>query len=238
MQKIKVVTGYIPIPGVQNVDQAGFRELGTRLKLCCTEAQVNVEAFDMTTPKSLEYCWLLRWLSRQPWNEQVKCSDPAPDPVRFANPGVKLISNIVMHQKYEWLALAAINDPEPDVLVWIDYGVLKQEKMTEDTVIQCLARIAAAPTGHEIIAPGVRPTVEEPDPLQSWDRFCGSLVIVPRSALFNLARHMKLDAMKTIAESKMVTIETNTLARLEFQGVIPIRWVQSWWGASMFDAIK
>ena len=193
MQKVKVVSGYIPIPGILNVTESGFREYGARLKKACP---CPTEFFDMTTPVALRHTWMARWLSQQPWGNEVQSSDPAPDPARFAAPGIKLLSNFVMHQKYEWLALAAINDPVPDVFVWLDYGVLKQSDMTELVVTDFLQRLERKSVVDEIIAPGVRAIKVEPVPSESWDRFCGSVVIVPRRLVFDLARAMKLDAME------------------------------------------
>lgn len=230
---VKVVTGYIPIPEVINVSEARFRELGAQLKAACP---CPVKAFDETNEDSIFDTWMWKWIAAQPWQDEVSESDPSPDPARFLHPEAKLLSNYVMHQKYEWLALAAMEDPYPETFVWIDYGVLKQINMTPETVTRFIEREQKTSCAGAVIAPGIRATADKPDPAQSWDRFCGSLVIVPRHWVAPLACEMKRDAMKTIGETKQVTIESNTLARVERSGAVPIFWYSAWWGATMFHA--
>jgi hypothetical protein len=172
----------------------------------------------------------------------IDSTDPDPDPARFATPRAKTLSNFVMHQKMEWMALAALEDTEPDVFVWIDYGVLKQVDMTTDVVKEFLLRLERKEVLEEITAPGIRSqpgTIKElPIPEVSWDRFCGSLVIVPRHLLFQLHRAMKRLAMAQVLTSHKISIESNTLAEVEYHSLLPFHWYQSWWGASMFTSFR
>ena len=231
--KINVVSGYIPVPDVINVSEEKFRELGKALRdaLPCRST-----FFD--GPASVLDTWLFRWLAQTPWRDDVVCSDPDPDTQRFGGDRfiTKLMSNFVMHEKYSWLFRAMDEDQASDVFVWMDYGVLKQENMSPEVVTRFVERLQEMEV-TKITAPGIRESADEPEPTQSWDRFCGSLVIVPRRYVLPLAALMQLDAMRTIEETKKVTIESNTLARVERQGHIPFHWYQSWWGASMFDAL-
>src|SRR5947207_11740688 len=88
---------------------------------------------------------------------QVTASDPAPDPHRFPTPDIKVLSNIVMHQKMEWMALAALEDTESEVFVWIDYGVLKQDSMSQPIITDFIHRLERKDVLEEITAPGIFP---------------------------------------------------------------------------------
>lgn len=137
-----------------------------------------------------------------------------------------------MHQKQEWMCLAAIEDPDPDVFVWIDYGVLKQHNMTDETITRFCERLKTR--NFPIVeAPGIS-AMRPVNDIECWDRFCGSVVIEPRDELFKLARAMKAHAQKSIWQTGQITIESNTLAHVELAG-FPIRWYPAWWGAQMFD---
>lgn len=233
MNRIKVVSGYTPLSGVINVTPDRFRDLGRLLRQAC--ATVPTKFFD-DPDQSVSDTWMWQWEIHNYRLASLRASDPSPDPARFRVPQDKLLSNFIMHQKYEWLALAALEDPYPDVFVWIDYGVLKQEGMTQQIIHEFLVGLTEAPPIHHITGPGIRPTADMPDPKQSWDRFCGSLVIVPREWVFHLAHWAKRDAIQMACETGEVTIESNTLARAELLSGLPFHWYQSWWGASMFTS--
>lgn len=235
MNRVKVVSGYIPIPGIINVTPERFQQLGAAL---ATAIPCNMSFYDIPDPDRLHETWMAMWLGQQSWKDEVTCSDPDPDPARFGGDRfkTKLLSNYVMHEKSTWVGRTFLRDETTDVFVWIDYGVLKQIGMTPETVTRFIRELEAVQLPDAVIAPGIRPTPDEPDPAQSWDRFCGSLVIVPRKWVEPLAICMMQDAMDTIKATKKVTIESNTLARVERQQMIPFHWYQSWWGASMFDS--
>jgi hypothetical protein len=144
-----------------------------------------------------------------------------------------LMSNIVMHQKYEWLVHTAIEDQAPDVFVWIDYGVMKQPNMKPEVITDFIKKLEEKDSCPCVYAPGIR-GIEPIDDTQSWDRFCGSVVIVPRNHLVNLCSAMKMHQMQHIMEHHTVTIESNTLAHIEQKKFFPICWYKAWWGAEMF----
>lgn len=239
MDSLKVVSGYIPIPEVINTTESQFRALGCRLEYAIKAADVDYDFHDQSLPEDIFNTWMWRFVEANPDHDLIQASDPNPDPTRFAEPrnASKLLSNYVMHQKYDWLVQSALHSPDADPLVWIDFGVLKQEGMSEAVVVDFLRRLKQYDEVTHIMAPGIRTRAQEPDPAQSWDRFCGSLVIVPRFYVFQLASAMRRDAMQQIKDTKLVTIETNTLARVERKYPYWFRWYHSWWGASMFTSL-
>lgn len=238
MNHVKIVSGYIPLPEVVNVDETRFRKLGVLLHdaLPYEDRKLSAEFFDETDEDGIFDTWIWRWAQKNGLN--LEPSDPDPDPARFDPPVEgKLLSNFVMHQKYEWLALAAIEDPDPNIFCWIDYGVLKQSGMTPEVITDFCDRLVDCPSEYlngRITAPGIRHTISAPVPEESWDRFCGSVVIVPRDMVFKLANEMKRQAMKTIRATNKVTIETNTLAELEYFKILNFNWYGAYWGAGMF----
>ncbi len=235
MNKVKVVSAYIPLPDIINVSQEKFQELGVAL---ASAIPCNLSFYDVPDPERRFGTWMATWVQKQPWADEVTCSDPDPDPARFAGDRfkTKLWSNYVMHEKSVWVGKASFRDQTSDVFVWIDYGVLKQANMTPETVTRFIKELEAVELPDAVIAPGIRATADEPDPAMSWDRFCGSVVIVPRKWVDPLACAMLRDAIHTTTLTKKVTIESNTLARVERQQQIPFHWYQSGWGASMFDS--
>jgi hypothetical protein len=225
--KVKVVTGYVELP-VLNCSPSRFRELGHKLVAVAEDVAPTRVFYNY-----LDECWMFKWLRSSGCPVRPQWPELPTD--RFAKPYDAVCSNIVMHQKYEWLALAAIEDPLPDVFIWIDFGVLKQQDMTPQVVTDFLRKVAAKDRISKIEAPGIR-QMEPVDDSVSWDRFCGSVVIVPRGHLFPLCQEMKLVAMNRIRETGVITIESNTLAHVELAHPSLFRWYPAWWGASMFTS--
>src|SRR5260221_13030639 len=125
MPKVKVVTGYVPI---QNHPRSA-----------ATYGKLGEEAFRNLPYPVRSYYWPLQgtWLQRQldicPFEYTHSIADnPAKNSVAY---------HCVNHQKFEWLAEEAMLDPEPDVFVWIDYGILHVPGVTHKVLRDFLGRI-------------------------------------------------------------------------------------------------
>jgi hypothetical protein len=223
------VSGFIPLPALRNIRPEQFKELGERLK-----SAVNACPNIFYEDDQISDCWAHKYIVRNGLAGQIWPYSPSP-PDRFADRTTHLQSCIIMHQKQEWLCRAAIEDPGPDVFVWIDYGVLKQTDMTEQVVRNFCDRLLNRHSVSLIEAPGISERRPVDADEKSWDRFCGSVVIEPRKHLFELSRQMKAWTIRKMHEDKMISIESNTLAHMEYDNRWPIRWYQAWWGAPMFD---
>lgn len=226
---IKIVSGYIPLPKLRNVSVDVFMERGRALGRAIAAANVSFCLFDNDR---IEDCWAYDFCNR---HGPISPSFPtAAD--RFPDIETQVQSCIIMHQKQEWMCRAAIEDPEPDVFVWIDYGVLKQQHMSEAVVTRFCERLAQRYV-TSIELPGIKPHPYPVDNAQCWDRFCGSVVIEPRDQLFRLARAMKATTQNFIRLTRTINIESNTMAEIEYARWpdVLFRWYAAEWGAPMFD---
>lgn len=130
----------------------------------------------------------------------------------------------VQHQKTEWLCRAAATDPEADVFVWIDCGIMHQPGIDENTVREFIDRIDERDT---IVVPGCWDKGGMIGPGVCW-RFCGSVLIVPRQWVVPFHNACKDAARKFIIETKLIDWEVNTWARVELTNPeIPIRWYKA-----------
>lgn len=65
----------------------------------------------------------------------------------------------------------------------------------------------------------------------NW-RFCGGLLVVPRKWAHALFREVKRDVQRHLTETRNISWEVNTLARIERS--LPIRWYQADHNETMF----
>src|SRR5262249_151262 len=137
--------------------------------------------FRRYNPYSLEQCWLYCWLDAKGWLDLPPATAAAPD--RYPTPRHFQRSNIVQHQRTSWMVMAAGEDPGADVLVWLDYAILKQgwnwdghPGVEEHHITAFLDKIEAS-TFHDIPFPGIWERGEIADHGDNW-RFCGSTHIL------------------------------------------------------------
>jgi len=232
MPKIKIVSGYIPIPQLRNATPETFLERGLHMTDAVHAGGLETHLFHAT---KLEDCWAYKFVREEMMQGRAIMPSSPTMPDRFPDDGTHIKSCIIMHQKQEWMCQAAIADPEPDVFVWIDYGVLKQQGMSEEVITRFCERLRARACFPCVEAPGIRPEPGPVDNTGSCDRFCGSVVIEPRDKLFRLARAMKARTMEFIRKTHTINIESNVLAEVEHALTVPIRWYPAGWGAPMFD---
>src|SRR5271156_2464654 len=127
--KIKVVTGYVPIPDhtrspkeYYDLGQKLGHSLGDQSLVCYWEYMPDM--------------WLTQFLERQP---------PQQPPLSWAkgdNPKKNSLEyHCVQHQKFAWLARAANNDQEADTFIWMDYGMMRLPGMNADDLQEFLKRV-------------------------------------------------------------------------------------------------
>ncbi len=224
MNKVKAVTGYIPLD-ILNISKEQFQADGRALldALPCA-----VREFTASTVKG---CWLDRHLELYDLPRIPSARVVPAD--RFPTPEIMLQSNIIQNQKSEWLLDAMVEDADTDIFVWIDYGIFKQKPMTAASIQRFIARLGHASV-LEIVAPGIQPTPRRPDPEVFCDRFCGSVVVVPRSLIPLYFKAMRTRAEERIRKYGTVEWEVNYLSDLEMDG-FPVRQYQCWWDQSQLD---
>ena len=216
---IRVVTGYVPIPGHPRT-VAEYGALGEPLGLL----PFLKKAFYHRLPA----CWLFKEtiLSKKKLTHSVS-DNPKKNSMAY---------HIVQHQKFEWLAAAALLDTNADTFVWLDYGILSVPGVTVAVIEKFLWRVVADPLNDAVTIPGCWPVNYSfyKDDNPNW-RFCGGTLVVPRALVKPLALAMRAATLKGIENTDNVTWEINDLARVERKGKVPIRWYQADHNATMFD---
>lgn len=214
MVKLKVVTGFVPIPGYPRSPQ----EWGKLL-------EDFGKAIDMV-PKtlyleSLEKMWLLReaalWQARTKQVLKVAAAD---------NPQKNTLAyHAVQHQKFVWLAREA-QKAEEDVLVWIDAGILHVPGVTATVIQEFLNRVKtddfAIPGCWHKDDPRCATSALNPN----W-RFCGGVIVVPKPVAFWLLQAVKTAVKAHWDLTSTVNWEVNTLASAERAGSISPRWYEA-----------
>lgn len=221
MVAVQVVTGYTPIINHTRT-AAEYGELGQQLFVPLVQAGINVKRY----MEPLEMNWLHKYIDRFKTKPTPSIADNAAKNT--------LAYHCVQHQKFAWLLKAAVEDPRPDVYVWLDYGVGHVPGVTSDVVADFLKRVAEQAT-DDIAIPGCWP--RDPEKLDfrypCW-RFCGGVLVVPRRRVHRLYKQVKTAALKHIDLTKNVEWEVNTLARVELANQLPIRWYQADHNETMF----
>lgn len=217
----QVVTGYVPIPGHPR-EAAMYGELGEKIFKPLAGAGVQIRPFYET----LDMCWMHKYVSRF----KVAPTHSAGDN------GAKntLAYHCVQHQKFAWLLKAAIQDPKPDMYVWIDYGIGHVPGVDEHVIWDFLQAIKSG----DLAIPGCWPkdTAVLNDYMPCW-RFCGGVLVVPRKMVHKLYKAVKGTALDHINRTKNVTWEVNTLAEAEKEGRLPkFRWYQADHNETLFTA--
>lgn len=221
MGTVQVVTGYVPIPGHPRTAEE-YGKLGEEVFIPLVQNGVNAKKY----MEPIEMCWLHKYVTR--FKEK-------PAPSVADNPAKNTLAyHIVQHQKFAWLLKAAIEDPRPDVYVWLDYGVGHVPGVTANVVWDFLERVKAA-TVEKVTIPGCWPKDPEKIDLRypCW-RFCGGVLVVPRLRVHKLYKAVKTAALRHIDMTKNVEWEVNTLARVEQANQVPIRWYQADHNETMF----
>lgn len=217
MPKIRVVTGFVPILGHPRTAKE-YGELGERL----ASLPVSVRPFY----QPLSECWLWRFVhDRSTLPTHAEADNPAKNSLAY---------HCVQHQKFAWLLDAMQEDLDTDVFIWIDYGIFSVPGMEREPIVEFLKRVrpndTAIPGCWSILDP--RATAGN-DYTPNW-RFCGGVMVVDRRDVPMLHNAVKLMACKRIAQTNNVTWEVNTLARVEQENVMKIRWYKADHDTSLF----
>ena len=212
MNKVKVVTAFVPLP-VRHKSREDYKKLGDRLALACGEENIRT-FYDFPFDK----CWAAAYASLPPAS-----AVPAD---RYATPADMVKSNIVQHQRTTWARMAADEDPSIDVIVWLDYGILKQgdwtgRPVTEQTVTDFVRRVQEADI-TDIPFPAIWGKGPISDTDVNW-RFCGSTHIWPVKYLKEIDLIYKFECRKFIERTQTVPNDLPIWARVEKKSGLPFR---------------
>ncbi len=215
--RVKLVTGYIPIPNHPRT-AAEYGELGEKL----SGVPVPKKAFYSRVGDT----WLHKYISKLPF---------VPRSSEHDNPAKNTLAyHCVNHQKTSWLVQAADEDPDADVLVWVDYGIFRQSGVTNQAIYEFMEKL----DDKAIYAPGCW---DKPDAVEAaypcW-RFCGSVLAVPRRLVDQLDFACRTTARQHISSTKVVEWEVNTWARVEAKHKLPFHWYKADHDVSMFNNLE
>jgi hypothetical protein len=222
--KALAVTGFVPnaFPARHlTLDQC--LSYGDRIKAALGE---HVHVFDGWQMKD---CWAHDLLEQNP-DLMPSCASPPAD--RFIEPRHMTLSNIVLLQRYEWMALAAAERPDVDVFAWVEYTCLKQRGVTEDVLRRFVELLHSGPC-REVTLPGCWDKTLINDSEAHW-RFVGSCWVCPHTLASQVA-----DAVKTVASLRArltgrLSWDMNTMAYVELLDCLPIRWYRADHDATQF----
>jgi hypothetical protein len=211
--RTKLVTGYVPIAG--HPRGAGeYGELGEKL----SGVPVRKKAFY----DQVQNLWLTKFIRELPFVPLASEGD---------NPEKNSIAyHIVNHEKTKWLCQAADDDPEADVVVWVDYGIFRLPGVSNEAIYKFVESL----DDKAIYAPGCwdKSTVIE-SAFPCW-RFCGSVLAVPAKYAHQLHAEVAARARQHITRTRNVEWEVNSWARAEQRSKLPFKWYSANHDVSLF----
>jgi len=217
MVSVQVVTGYVPISGHPR-SAVEYGKLGEDIFRPLSAAGVYVRPYY----EKLSDCWLWKYMQ----SIKTPTTHSAGD-----NPAKNTLAyHCVQHQKFGWLLKAAIQNPKPDTLVWIDYGIGHVPGVTAAVILDFLGKIK----DNDFAIPGCweKQNAFNNDLWPCW-RFCGGVLVVPRPVVHTLYKTVKRSVREHLIQTKNVTWEVNTLARIE--PILPhLRWYKADHNETMF----
>lgn len=219
---VQVVSGFVPIVGHPRTSEE-YSELGRQL---FTELS-TMKTLDfpvMAFHVDLERCWAAQWLSSKGKDYTVTHS-VGDNPTKNS-----LAYHIVQHEKTVFLKEAADMNPQADVFVWLDFGILHVPGITTAAIAAFLDRVRREKT---ISIPGCWDRGPVDDKYPCW-RFCGGLMVIPREYVYEFDLLFRAEALRRFAETRNLFWEVNTLARLEMSSSLPIWWYKADHNETMF----
>jgi hypothetical protein len=216
--RTKLVTAYVPIPNHPRT-AAEYGALGEQL----SGVPVRKKCFY----NQIDECWLWKYIGSMPFN---------PRPMVGDNPQKNTVNyHIVQHEKTSWLKRAAAEDPEADVLVWVDYGVFRLPGVNNQVIYEFMEKL----DDKAIYIPGCWPKPDAVEAVTPCWRFCGTVIAIPRRMVDAFDYACRVAARKHISSTKTVEWEVNTWARVERMGIakVPIHWYKADHDVSLFTGL-
>lgn len=213
---LTIVTGYVPIQGHPRSAKE-YGELGEDLF-----GKLRGDFSIMPFYETVQETWLCKLIQKTGIDVTHSVGD---------NPEKNSLAyHCVQHQKFAWLLKAAISDPRPGTLVWVDYGIGHVPGVTADVVNAFMSSVKL----DDFAIPGCWPrtTMIINDYFPCW-RFCGGLMVVPRAKVHKFFKLMKNETARHIAKTRNVTWEVNSLAAAE-PNLPSIRWYKADHNETMF----
>ena len=203
-----LVTGYVRLDN-PNRRHGVYVGLGRRLMALHRPVVAFLDDVDapegvIALPASIERCWL--------WERATSAALPAGNPQKDTAGYLT-----VQHQKTAWLA-DAVDRTDADVLVWIDFGVLHNGRITEGLIVDFLTRVPRV-SRDRITLPSIWPLAAPVDiryDVPNWF-VAGAIAIVPRHLAAWWHHLVQAAARQQLEASGRLTWEVNTWAAVARQ---------------------
>lgn len=224
MNKVKLVTGYCPLP-ILNVSEEKYRAHGETMK------QVSPVPWVAYDEDPVDKCWSHGFVkSMKPHFAGTYPRD------RFPDEWTACCSAIVNLNKTKWLTDALKDDNESDVFVWVDYGILKQTGMLPTHLVNFLLDVKDNGEMDAIVFPGL---VDKDEPM-SWGvhhtRFCGSVLVVPRDMVWPFHAAVMQAVHAHVHGTGTLSYDVNYFASVERSHEFCFRQYRAWWDQTQFTA--
>lgn len=221
MNNVTVVTAYTPLP-VHHLTTGQYLELGDRLWEACQGQGVEFLSF-LDDP--------IREMWSYPLCQQLSPANPVPLD-RYRSPEINVMSNIVQHNRTAWALRAVEKRPNTDVVVWFDFGVMKQgawngKQLTAKHVQDFLRKVQTTPPEvfeREIPFPGITEKQTVFPTGNVW-RFCGSTHIWPVKWLDQIDRAYHRELAFWVGQNKTCPLDLPIWALVEQHNPdVPFKW--------------
>lgn len=213
MLKVKAVTAFVPL-GVQNLTAGEYKALGDQL----VEA-VGHDNIVVFNDFPFEACTFFG-------RADTPHIDPRDYPDRYARKLDMSRSSVVQHNRTSWAMIASQQQPDVDVWVWLDYGVMKQGAFTGRPVQAASIRDFMAAVAHgstdDVPYPGIWEERQVADQDANW-RFCGSTHIWPKRHLEAIHRTYLTEVELFLQRTGCLPYDMTIWAAVERTGCAPFR---------------
>lgn len=219
MNNVTVVSAFVPL-NVLHMKIRDYMELGDQMFRAAREAGAET----VFRRCALTACWSYDLCA----NHKPATDTPAD---RYATPHDHVLSHIVQHTRTQW-AIEAIYESkrDPDVVVWLDLGVLKQgnhtgKKLHPDDV-KWFVEAVQKYDFQDIPFPGI--TGKDPwlPHGNNW-RFCGSTHIWPAKWLSKIHNSYKHNLISFVHEYDCVPLDLAIWPMVERNSGLPFKWYQA-----------
>lgn len=218
MNKVTVVSAFVPLD-VKHMRFEDYMSLGTRMLDAASAA--GGSAVKITS--ALTHCWSHDLCVNLPPATETPAD-------RYATSQDHVKSHIVQHTRTQWAQEAVLSNPDTDVVVWLDLGILKQgehtgKKINQDDVSWFVEAVQMYPF-HDMPFPGITGSDPWLPHGNNW-RFCGSTHIWPVKWLEQIHHSYRSNLINFVTEHKCVPLDLAIWPMVERTSGLPFKWYQA-----------
>ncbi len=222
MLNVTVVTAFIPL-SVKHLSVDQYKEFGARLKRACGERMCAFEGYDLSA------CWL----TTHPELVWKPATETPAD--RYSSPEEHIRSHIIQHSRTQWALKALEERPQTEVVVWLDYALLKQGEwrnnpITEDHVVEFLGKVSNG-QWDGIPFPGIE-AAKPIDPHGNNWRFCGSTHIWPVRYLRAIDKCYRVKLLQFMRCYDCTPLDLAIWPLVERDSGLPFKWYKAEYDAT------